>query len=78
MFVQSQYWVVRTGGTFITTGLDAADVNYEDRQVLLGHKNDRITTHYSGPEILNLIEATTRVCEREQRRSFKGKPSNLL
>ena len=28
----------------------AAVVSYEDRQDLLGHKSDRITTHYSAPD----------------------------
>ncbi|WP_339671657.1 site-specific integrase [Dasania marina] len=42
--------------------LRAAGVEFEDRQVLLGHTNGSITTHYSGPEILNLIEAANSVC----------------
>jgi integrase len=43
--------------------LRAAGVGFEDRQVLLGHTNGSITTHYSGPEILNLIEAANKVCQ---------------
>jgi len=43
--------------------LRAAGVVFEDRQVLLGHTNGSITTHYSGPEILNLIEAANKVCQ---------------
>jgi len=31
--------------------LRAAGVGFEDRQDLLGHKSDRMTTHYSGAEI---------------------------
>ena len=42
--------------------LRAAGVCFEDRQVLLGHTNGSITTHYCGPEILKLIEAANRVC----------------
>ncbi len=38
-------------------GLRAAGVSFEDRQDLLGHKSARITTHYSGPELANLIGA---------------------
>lgn len=34
--------------------LRAAGVSLEDRQDLLGHKNGKITTHYSGAEIANL------------------------
>ena len=44
--------------------LRAAAVSYEDRQDLLGHKSDRITTHYSAPDIARLIEAAEKVCTR--------------
>ncbi len=44
--------------------LRAAGVSYEDRQDLLGHKSDRITTHYSAPDIARLIEAAKKVCVR--------------
>jgi integrase len=37
--------------------LRAAGVSFEDRQDLLGHKSERMTTHYSAPDILRLIEA---------------------
>ncbi len=43
--------------------LRAADVRYEERQDLLGHRSGRITTHYSAAELGNLIEAANRVCE---------------
>jgi len=43
--------------------LRAAGVSFEDRQDLLGHKSARITTHYSGPELANLIAAAEKVCE---------------
>jgi integrase len=42
--------------------LRASGVSFEDRQDLLGHKSSRITTHYSAPELVNLIEASERVC----------------
>ncbi len=37
-------------------------MSFEDRQDLLGHRSDRITTHYSAAEIGNLIDAANRVC----------------
>lgn len=49
--------------------LRAAGVSFEDRQDLLGHKSGRITTHYSAPELRNLIEASNKVCGDESRRS---------
>jgi len=42
--------------------LRAAGVSFEDRQDLLGHKSSRITTHYSAPELINLIQASERAC----------------
>lgn len=42
--------------------LRAAGVSFEDRQDLLGHKSSRVTTHYSAPELINLIQAAERVC----------------
>lgn len=41
--------------------LRAADVSFEDRQVLLGHKNGSVTTHYSAVELHRLIDAANRV-----------------
>jgi integrase len=41
--------------------LRAAGVAFEDRQVLLGHKNGSVTTHYSAPELANLVAAANRV-----------------
>ena len=38
--------------------------SFEDRQDLLGHKSERITTHYSAPDIARLIEAAEKVFER--------------
>ena len=45
--------------------LRAAGVSFEDRQDLLGHKSSRITTHYSAPEIGNLISAANKVCRKK-------------
>jgi hypothetical protein len=47
--------------------LRAAGVSFEDRQDLLGHRSSRITTHYSAVELVKLIEAANRVCDRDQR-----------
>lgn len=41
--------------------LRAANVSYEDRQDLLGHKSQRITTHYSSAELANLISAVNSI-----------------
>ena len=46
--------------------LRAAGVSFEDRQDLLGHKSGRITTHYSAPELKNLIAAANAVCPQER------------
>ncbi len=43
--------------------LRAAGVPLETRKVLLGHRNGDITTHYSAPELEELLEAANRVCE---------------
>jgi hypothetical protein len=49
--------------------LRAAGVSFEDRKLLLGHKAQHVTTHYSAPEIGALIEAAEKVCELESRSS---------
>lgn len=41
--------------------LRAANVNFEDRQDLLGHKSQRVTTHYSSAELANLIAAVNSI-----------------
>ncbi len=46
--------------------LRAAGVGFEDRQDLLGHKNGRITTHYSTAELSNLIQAANKICDKGQ------------
>ena len=43
--------------------LRAAGVTLETRKVLLGHRNGGITSHYSAPELAELLEAANRVCE---------------
>lgn len=48
--------------------LRSAGVSFEDRQDLLGHKNGRITTHYSQVELINLIQEANKVCEENHRR----------
>jgi hypothetical protein len=47
--------------------LRVAGVSFEDRKLLLGHKAQHVTTHYSAPEIGALIEASEKVCELESR-----------
>jgi integrase len=42
--------------------LRAAGVSLETRKVLLGHTTGDITSHYSAPELAELIEAANRVC----------------
>ncbi len=49
--------------------LRAAGVSYEDRQDLLGHKSERITTHYSAAELRGLLDAANSVCEENSRKS---------
>lgn len=44
--------------------LRAAGVSFEDRQDLLEHKSERMTTHYSAPDISRLTEAAESVCKR--------------
>ena len=49
--------------------LRAAGVQFEDRQLLLGHRTAHITTHYSAADIGNLIVASEKVCELASRKS---------
>jgi integrase len=58
--------------------LRAAGVSFEDRQDLLGHKSGRITTHYSAPELRNLIEASEKICEMADQGGPKMDPSVFL
>jgi len=45
--------------------LRAAGVSLETRKVLLGHRNGDITSHYSAPELRELIDAAQRICRDE-------------
>ncbi len=45
--------------------LRATGVSFEDRQDLLGHRSDRITTHYSAAELSRLLESANSVCANE-------------
>lgn len=47
--------------------LRAAGVTKEDRQVLLGHTNGNVTSHYSGAELGQLIEAVNRISATDSR-----------
>jgi integrase len=49
--------------------LRVAGVGFEDRKLLLGHKSDHVTTHYSAPGIGALIEASERACALRSRES---------
>ena len=49
--------------------LRAAGVPLETRKVLLGHRNGDITSHYSAPEIEELLAAANEVCEVNPRKS---------
>jgi integrase len=44
--------------------LRAAGVSFEDRQDLLGHKSTRMTTHYSSPDLIRLLDAANLLCEK--------------
>jgi integrase len=47
--------------------LKAAGVALEDRKALLGHKNGSITSHYSGAELGQLIDAANKVSATDSR-----------
>lgn len=49
--------------------LRAAGVPLETRKVLLGHRNGDITSHYSAPELKELLDAANRVCEAGSRKT---------
>ncbi|MEM6574577.1 MAG: tyrosine-type recombinase/integrase, partial [Pseudomonadota bacterium] len=44
--------------------LRAAGVSQETRKALLGHKNGDVTTHYSAPEIQELMDAVEKIASR--------------
>jgi len=52
--------------------LRAAGVSFEDRQDLLGHRSDRITTHYSAPDIGRLLKAAEKVVETRTEPVFQA------
>jgi len=45
--------------------LRASGVALETRKVLLGHRNGDITTHYSAPELQELLDAVNSVCDNK-------------
>lgn len=47
--------------------LRAAGASHEDRQVLLGHTNGSVTTHYSAAELDHIIKVANLVCETDER-----------
>jgi integrase len=49
--------------------LRAAGVPLETRKVLLGHTTGDITSHYSAPELAELVEAANRVCRTKSGKS---------
>ena len=49
--------------------LRVAGIGFEDRKLLLGHKSEHVTTHYSAPEIGALIKASEKVCALGSRKS---------
>ncbi|MGB9429830.1 MAG: tyrosine-type recombinase/integrase [Gammaproteobacteria bacterium] len=49
--------------------LRAAGVSFEDRQDLLGHKSNRVTTEYSAAELGQLIAAADTVIKPQSRKS---------
>ena len=44
--------------------LRAVGVSFEDRQDLLGHKSTRMTTHYSSPDLIRLLDAANLLCDK--------------
>ncbi|MEM7704833.1 MAG: site-specific integrase [Pseudomonadota bacterium] len=58
--------------------LRAAGVSYEDRQDLLGHKSDRMTTHYSAPDVARLQKAVEQVCVRRLNTVLRVKTRTIL
>jgi len=52
-------------------------VSFEDSQDLLGHRSDRITTHYSQAELASLIGAAEKVCDTESRNNLASAQNEL-
>jgi integrase len=57
--------------------LRANGVSLETRKVLLGHKNGDITSHYSAPEIEELLDAANKVCRNKSGNDFAEKKNRL-
>ena len=53
--------------------LRAVGISLETRKVLLGHRNGDITSHYSAPELEELMDALEKVCSEQS-----GKTSALV
>jgi hypothetical protein len=53
----------------MTRRLRAAGVSKETRSVVLGHRNGDITTHYSAPEIEEILTALNKLCLDRSRKS---------
>lgn len=49
--------------------LRAAGVSKETRSVILGHRNGDITTHYSAPEIQEILTALNKLCQDKSRKT---------
>ena len=45
--------------------LRAAGVKFEDRLDLLGHRSERMTTHYSAAELSQLLAAANSIADRD-------------
>src|SRR5690606_5663535 len=57
----SGIFVYTISSIHLAVGFGAAGVPLETRKVLLGHTTGDITTHYSAPELKELIEAVEKV-----------------
>jgi hypothetical protein len=54
-----------------------AGIPLKTRKVPRGHRNGDITSHYSAPEIEELLEAANRVCAMQSRNGFAEKKKGL-
>ena len=55
MFVEKAHFRVHDLRTTFSTWLRDVGVSKEDRQCLMAHSNQNITTHYSNPELFKLL-----------------------
>jgi hypothetical protein len=58
--------------------LRSADVPNETRKALLGHRNGDITTHYSAPELEELIRSVNKVCREKSGKCPALKTTRLV